>query len=112
MSVEPRSPNEVPVAHPVCAVQPAQGLMHRPPGLHGRSCTPPPAGPIGRGIRRWHAPCSPAGQEVTTMMPTALMIPAALPPGLFGAMVDPGVLVAGLGAVVAAVAVGLIVVTS
>lgn len=41
------------------------------------------------------------------MMPTALMIPAALPPGLFGAMVDPGVLVAGLGAVVAAVAVGL-----
>ena len=41
------------------------------------------------------------------MMPTALVIPAALPPGLFGAMVDPGTLVAGLGAVVAAVAVGL-----
>ena len=41
------------------------------------------------------------------MMPTALMIPAALPPGLFGAMVDPAALVAGLGAVVAAVAVGL-----
>jgi hypothetical protein len=41
------------------------------------------------------------------MMPTAIMIPAALPPGLFGAMVDPGTLVAGLGAVVAAVAVGL-----
>jgi hypothetical protein len=40
-------------------------------------------------------------------MPTALMIPAALPPGLFGALVDPGTLVAGLGAVVAAVAVGL-----
>jgi hypothetical protein len=41
------------------------------------------------------------------MMPTALMIPAALPPGFFGAMVVPGALVAGLGAVVAAVAVGL-----
>ena len=41
------------------------------------------------------------------MMPTALMIPAALPPGIFGAMIDPGTLVAGLGAIVVAVSVGL-----
>jgi len=41
------------------------------------------------------------------MMPTALMIPAVISPGLFGAMVDASTLVAGLGAVAAAVAVGL-----
>jgi len=41
------------------------------------------------------------------MMPTAIMIPAALPPGLFGALVDPGTIVTGVGAIVAAVAVGV-----
>ena len=41
------------------------------------------------------------------MMPIAFTIPAALPPGVFVALFDPAAVLGALGAVVAAVSVGL-----
>jgi hypothetical protein len=51
---------------------------------------------------------APAGSlEVTTLMPSAFTIPAALPRGVFVALFDPAAVLGVLGAVVAAASFGL-----